>query len=308
MTVAPQAVIVTRPTEYDELLFRHGTRGQVEFFLGERGQTLDELDRRHNAQVEACRQVSRAIPVAWRRAHLDRDDLDRWVFEPDQIIIAVGQDGLVANVAKYLDGQPVIGINPDPNRYPGVLVRHAAPSLAGKLAALTEATPQNGTAPTPGAGIVLERRAMVRVQTDDGQSLRALNELYLGHIGHQSASYRITDPTGRQESQFSSGVIVGTGTGSTGWCRSIWKDRSLAWPLPEPTSTDLAWFVREAWPSATTGATLTAGLLHDDQALQVRSNHDGLVLFGDGIESDRLELPWGQQATISVAPTALHLA
>jgi hypothetical protein len=27
--------------------------------------------------------------------------------------VAVGQDGLIANGAKYLDRQPVVGINPD---------------------------------------------------------------------------------------------------------------------------------------------------------------------------------------------------
>lgn len=41
-----------------------------------------------------------------------RGDLDRFLFEPDDIVLALGQDGLVANVAKYLDGQPVIGSNP----------------------------------------------------------------------------------------------------------------------------------------------------------------------------------------------------
>lgn len=41
-----------------------------------------------------------------KRAHFDR-----FVFAPEDVVIAVGQDGLVANVAKYLDGQPVLGIN-----------------------------------------------------------------------------------------------------------------------------------------------------------------------------------------------------
>lgn len=30
------------------------------------------------------------------------------------IVVVIGQDGLVANTLKYLDGQPVIAINPDP--------------------------------------------------------------------------------------------------------------------------------------------------------------------------------------------------
>ena len=48
-------------------------------------------------------------------------------------MIAVGQDGLVANVAKYLDGQTVIGVNPDPGRNPGVLVRHPPEATASLL-------------------------------------------------------------------------------------------------------------------------------------------------------------------------------
>ena len=53
-------------------------------------------------------------------------------------MVAVGQDGLVANVAKYLDGQPVIGVDPEPGRNPGVLVRHTAGAVAGLLAAVDD--------------------------------------------------------------------------------------------------------------------------------------------------------------------------
>jgi hypothetical protein len=297
MSVAPQAVIVTRPTEYELLLAHHGTRGQVEFFLAERGQGLGELERRHEAQRLALRLVGRAIPATWRRSVLDRDDLARWIFEPNQIVIAVGQDGLVANVAKYLDGQPVIGINPEPDRNPGVLVRNSATTLAGIIDGLAHENP----------AIPIERRRLVEVRIDDGQHLRALNELYLGHSSHQSARYEITEPGGRSETQSSSGLLIGTGTGSTGWCRSVWREREVDWPLPIPTSPDLAWFVREAWPSPATGVDLTSGLLRDGEALTVRSERDGLVIFGDGIEGDHLALGWGQAATISVAKAALHL-
>ncbi len=43
-------------------------------------------------------------------------------------MIAVGQDGLVVNVMKYLDGQPLIGINPIRDVGTGV-----APFQAGQL-------------------------------------------------------------------------------------------------------------------------------------------------------------------------------
>ena len=293
MAVAPRALIVTRPTEYDELLGRHGSRQQVAFFLEQRGQSLDELDRRHAAQTTAVQAVSAAIPVDWRRASLSRADLDRFVFGPEDVVIAVGQDGLVANVAKYLHGQRVIGVNPDPARNPGVLVRHQAGDVAGLLARLA-----NDTA-------TLEARAMVRIGLDDGQELVALNEIFVGDRGHQSARWSIT-VDGLSEQQSSSGLIVGTGTGATGWCASIHRERAGAVELPGPQSTELAWFVREAWPSPWTGTSLTAGRLTNG-ALVLRCESDRLVAFGDGIEDDHLDLAWGQTATIELASTALVL-
>ena len=46
MSLAPRVVIVHRATELDELLARHGTRGQAAFFLSTRGRAIDELEER----------------------------------------------------------------------------------------------------------------------------------------------------------------------------------------------------------------------------------------------------------------------
>ena len=293
MAVAPRALIVTRPTEYDELLGRHGSRQQVGFFLEQRGQDLAVLDKRHAQQQQAIQQVSSAIPVDWRRASLTRADLSRFVFGPEDVIFAIGQDGLVANVAKYLDGQRVVGVNPDVARNPGVLVRHDPSAVARLVPTIAD----GGSAVTP--------LAMVEVVTDSGESLRALNEVFIGHPQHQSARYRIS-VDGNEEHQSSSGLLVGTGTGATGWCASVHRERSLSWSLPSQSSTDLAWFVREAWPSPRTGTTLTGGLLSEGELI-VRCESDRLVAFGDGIETDNLRLGWGQEATVRLAPTALML-
>jgi hypothetical protein len=230
--------------------------------------------------------------------------LPRFMFEPGDIIVVVGQDGLVANAAKYLDGQCVVGINAEPARNPGVLVPHQPQAAAALLAA----------AARPGSPV--SRLAMVTARTDDGQELAALNEVYIGSPGHQTARYTISlagslagDSRANEitEAQASSGVIVATGTGATGWCRSAWLERHSPLRLPRPTDQRLAWFVREAWPSPATGTAFTEGELAAGQQLTLTAAADQLVLFGDGVEADALPLSWGQTVTVSIAPRTLNL-
>jgi hypothetical protein len=294
-TVAPRVVVVARPTEYEELLRRHGTRAQAEFFLKGRGQTLATIDQRHGRQQEALAAVLSAIPRTFRRSRVERRDLARFVFEPEDLLVAVGQDGLVANVAKYLDGQRVIGINPDPTSYDGVLVRHRAADACELVMAA-----QRGSAK-------LEERTKVEVTLDDGQRLFALNEVFVGHRSHQSARYRLR-VSGVEERHSSSGTIVATGTGATGWARSISRDRRDAPRLPSPCERRLSFFVREAFPSISTGTNLTQGLLGEEEALEIVSEmNEAGVIFGDGIEDDRIDFGWGMQARIRVARRSLSL-
>lgn len=297
MTLPPRAVLVHRRTELVELLERHGTRGQAAYFLRTRGRHIEEVAARHEAVRAAIVAVTSVIPADWRRAVVERADLPRFSFAPGDIVVAVGQDGLVANLAKYLDGQVVIGINPEPAINSGVLVPHAPEAAPALLA----------TAAGPDAAEHAERRVMVEATTDDGQRLTALNEIYIGQASHQTARYALTVSGERAEHQASSGLLVATGTGATGWCRSAWLERKSSLALPAATERRLAWFVREAWPSPATGTALTEGDLDGGQTLTVVAESDLLVLFGDGIESDATQLAWGQAATVRLAAQTLRL-
>jgi len=292
MSLTPRAVVIHRRTEFEELVAGHGTRQQAAFFLRTRGRTLEEVEARHAAQLEASTLVAGAIPLEWRRGRVERADLGRFIFGAEDVVVAVGQDGLVANVAKYLDSQPVIGVNPEPARNAGVLVTHSPAGVGDVLGTLATAHVQSLT--------------MVRAVTDDGQTMLALNEIYLGHASHQSARYRIQPPGEGGERQSSSGLLVGTGTGSTGWCRSVWLERHSSLDLPRPEQASLCWFVREAWPSPATGTALTEGTLGPEEGLLVVAESD-LVLFGDGIESDSISIGWGQGVTFSIASRPLRL-
>jgi NAD kinase len=295
MAASPRVIVVTRPTEYEQLLATHGTHGQAAFFLRARNQDIDEAFERHQRLQEARRLVLASVPAAWRRSELDRSELDRFLFGPEDLVVALGQDGLVANVAKYLDGQPVIGVNPDPSSFEGVLVRH---DPAGIDEVLHDA--QRGTA-------AIERRAMVAASTSDGRRLLALNEVFVGHRSHQSARYEVASHDAR-ETQSSTGLVVVTGTGATGWGRSIHRGRVTSVELPNATDRHLVYFVREAWPSIATGTDLVEGIVDHAKPLTITSRMDvGGVCFGDGIETDHLDLRWGEVVHVAPADRLLHL-
>ena len=295
MALPARVVLVYRRSEYSELLSRHATYGQAAFFLSSRGRSIDEVFDRHSRLEAVLHAVTTSLPDNVRRSSVERSELDRYLFAPEDIVMVVGQDGLVANVAKYLDGQPVIGINPEPERNPGALVAHAPADAAVVLAALRAAKAD------------VQSRTMVGATLDDGQTLEALNDLYIGDHGHQSSRYTLSIAGVGAERQSSSGIIVGTGTGSTGWSASIANDRALLDRLPDPSSSDISWFVREAWPSPATASSLTSGVLDPAGSLEVLVESDRLVVFGDGIERDYLSISWGQRLVIAASSRRLNL-
>lgn len=292
-TNSPRAVFVTRESDYELLLARHATREQARFFLETRGQRIETLEDRDRQLHDALKQARLAVPDDWRQAHVHRPDLDRFLFGPEDLIVPVGQDGLVANVAKYLAGQPVLGVNPLPDLYDGILVRVPVQHLANLLRAAAA-----GRAP-------IEHRTMVEARLDTGERLLALNEVFVGHRSHQSARYSIAVGS-EHEDHSSSGLIVASGTGATGWARSIMEAIGTHLPLA-PEEHAVAYFVREPFPSIATGTSLRAGKLAGAPIEITSRMNDGGVIFADGMEQDFLTFDWGRRVSLAPADHALHL-
>lgn len=301
MTLAvnkPRVVLVTRKTPLELLQQRDGTTQQAMFRLRTAGQSIDRQRELHDRFHSALATVLEALAPDQRRVRIDRDELDRFLFAPDDIVLMVGQDGLVPNTAKYLDGQLAIGINPDPAHYDGILCPHP-PQAVGRLLAWAQSPRE--------ASYCIQRRVMAEAVREDGQRLLALNEVFVGHRTHQSARYRIR--LGQREARHSSsGVIVSTGTGSTGWARSIITQRRLDEPMPAVDEPRLAMFVREPWPSVATTTELDFGSIPQEEELVLYSEMgEGGVFFADGIESDFVEFTDGQVLRVRVAEQRLNL-
>ncbi len=294
MSLNPRVVLVSRETEYAALLAKHGTRGQAEFFLSTRGQKIADLEAWDSLQSLTLRAAKEAMPADWSFVHVMRDDLNRFLFAPEDIVVPIGQDGLVANLAKYLDGQQVIGVSPDLAASEGVLTRHSVDRLGDLVRRAAH------------GDVDLQNRTMVQASTGEGLSLLALNELFIGHRSHQSARY-VVRADDAEEFQSSSGMIVATGTGLTGWAKSIMTATHRSFEIA-PDDNRAAFFAREPWPSRTSGADIAAGEIGTDTHLTLLSRiNEGGVIFADGIEQDFLPFDWGNVAEIGIAEKRLAL-
>ncbi|CAJ0688088.1 diacylglycerol kinase catalytic domain-containing protein [Ralstonia mannitolilytica] len=303
-----KVVLVTRRTRLEELVARHHTLAQAKFYLEHLGADFSDYLAENAAYARSLEITVRALQAWGRYQVVDRSYLPNFIFAPDDMVVALGQDGLVANSMKYLDGQPLIGLNPEPSRWDGVLLPFEPKDLGTVLADVAR-----DKRPTKAV-------TMAEARLSDGQVLRAVNDLFIGPRTHASALYEI-ELGERREAQSSSGIIVATGLGSTAWLKSIVTgSMGVAQAMqaggngfhyePQPWDTpQLTFAVREPFPSRASQATLVFGHVDAGQPLKLRSRMpENGVIFSDGMEADYLRFTAGMEATIGVAATQGRLA
>lgn len=297
-----RVIVITRRTAFEDLLVRHHSRAQVAFFLGSRGASIEEFEGAHAAYRRSLEAVAGAIPRELTREVVPRDLLPTFLFREQDLVVAVGPDGLVVNVAKYLDGQPILGVNPDATRVDGILARWAPEAAAARLPRLLRGEFQT------------DAITIARAATNDGQELLAVNDILVGRRDPVSARYAITY-RGRTERQSSSGVLVATGCGSTGWMRSVVTGAQAmtggkpAIDIPfDWSASQLAFAVREPFPSKVTGTSIAVGVIRKGEELVVTSEMgEGGAIYSDGVVEDAVEFNAGTTVRIGVAAKSAKL-
>nr|MBP3280771.1 sugar kinase [Treponema sp.] len=294
-----KVVLVKRRTRYEELKKRYNTVEQARFYIEHLGADFSDYEREDAAYNSALETVRALVRPLARLQEIDREYLPNMIFGADDIVVALGQDGLVANVMKYLSGQPLIGVNPDSARFDGVLLPFEAGDLEKLLPKVIKGS------------FSMKNVAMGKAESKDGQVLYAVNDFFVGVGNHSSARYLIRHGK-LEENQSSSGIIISTGFGMTGWHKSVMAEfRGLARafnlsPIREPSyewdRRELTFQVREPYPSRFTQAELVYGKVTDGESLVLTSSmSENGVVFSDGIFEDAIEFNAGMEIRISVA-------
>ena len=298
--LAPRVIVVHRETRLDELKRRYNTLEQARFYVEHLGADFDDYvaeDRVYKASLNLVRETYQRIAKVQL---VDRSFLSNFIFSGDELVVVVGQDGLVANTLKYVRETPVVGVNPETARYDGVLL----PFSVNDIVSLAPETVKGNR---PKKAITLASASL-----SNGQSIVGVNDIFIGPKQHSSARYEM-EWNNASELQSSSGIIISTGLGSTGWFQSLLmgakgiagslnKDRTslqqgFAW-----NASYLYFCVREPFPSQITGTDLVFGKVSRDKPLVIRSHMpENGVIFSDGILDDTVDFHSGLTVKVGLA-------
>ena len=209
----PRAVLVERPTEYTSCS-RATARASRRASSSTRATARSTRSRAATARWRRpARRVLGAIPPDWRRAAVQRADLDRFLFEPEDVVVVLGP-GRARRQRRQVPRRPA-GDRPQP-RARRCSCRHLAGARRPTCCADVAAGPRGARGAHDGGRAARRRPGAARAQ----RGLRRPRS-------HQSARYTLAVGE-RAERQSSSGLIVATGTGATGWAASIHRERHSA--------------------------------------------------------------------------------
>lgn len=292
-------VLVTRKTRLAQLIARFNSRGQAKFYIEHAGGDFADYQREDDCYTRSLEVLHRALDGVLKLHQIDRELVPTYLFAPSDLILPIGQDGLVANVAKYVGPQPIVPVNPDPERFDGVLLPFRPDQARQAVVRVVE-----GKA-------AIRSITLAEARLADGQRLLGFNDLFVGARSHVSAHYEVR-VAGTRELQSSSGVLISTGAGSTGWLSSMFnmaaglasftgghtgKPMQLAWEDPR-----LVYVVREPFVSRHSQASVIAGVVRPGETIALESRMPvGGVVFSDGVPTDALEFNAGAIATIGAA-------
>lgn len=296
-----KVILVTQKTRLERLIYRYNTQSQAQFYIEHHGGDYSDYLAEHEAYQAAVQTAVSFLETYCHFQIVDKEHIPGYLFGAEDVVIAIGRDGLVANVLKYLTTQRLIGVNPDPRRWDGILLPFTAQDLP-------QVIPE-----------VIKGRRQVRAVTlaqaslSDGQTLCGVNDLFLGQKTHTSALYELQLDE-KKEMQSSSGIIFSTGLGATGWLRSVLAGAAgidrfcgirTAPAIPEGFGWDaeyLYFTVREPYPSRSTGTGIVFGKIEKHAPMQITSlMPENGVIFSDGIEQDCLEFNAGTTAVVGIA-------
>ena len=209
---------------------------------------------------------------------IERSAIKKTVFKNRNLIIAVGGDGTLLRTSHFIKDELLFGVNSNPNRKEGFFMSSCKNDFEKKFDMFLKNK------------FYIEKLARLKSKINKKEICPALNEVFIGNkIPYKTSHYKIFLGN-KTEEQKSSGVLVGTSSGSNAWLKSVGIK-------PFSSSKKFYFIVRDPYTGKLTKPLLTKGFIGNNKILKIKSGMDNGIV---AVDSNK-EYKFKNGSTIEIA-------
>lgn len=298
-------VICVKRTKWQRDLERYGDQDFLKRIYDLQNHAFEKVYSSHERQIQNLEKLKQCLPEA---EYIFREDLVAFEPRPDQILVSLGGDNHFVYCARFAGNEPILAINSDPATSTGSLLYFDTDSFLKKLNRLKDSGQKLSTE-------IIRQEAWTMVEAElqypDGRIIRTgpcISEISIRNAFPDAMSRYVLSLDGEPpEEQKSSGLLIATGAGSTGWFRnclppSIQRSSHATFGREESVFRIVA---REPGFKAGRKYRYRYRSLETEQ-LKVISEMDGEFTV-DAHEERRFPFPPATQAIIQLSEQRLHV-
>ena len=215
--------------------------------------------------------------------YIERSELKKTIFRNKNLVIVIGGDGTFLRTSHFVKNQLLLGVNSNPNKKEGFFMSCCKNDFDKKFELFLKNK------------FYVEKLTRLKSRIDKKEICSALNEVFIGNkVPYKTSLYKIFLGN-KNEEQKSSGVLVGTGSGSNAWLKSTGVK-------PFSSSKKFYFIVREPYIGKLTKPLLTKGFIGYNKVLKIKSEMDNGIVAVDSNKEYRFKKGSVIEITISKNP------
>lgn len=220
---------------------------------------------------------------------INRNKIKKSHFRNRNMIISIGGDGTFLKTAHFIDDKtPAFGVNADPSKKEGFFTSSNRKNFEKKIITILS-----------GKNFRVIKLTRLESKIGNRKLETSLNEIYIGHSKPYSTVMYDLKIGGRVECQKSSGVLIGTASGSHAWLSSAGGRR-----LPKQ-SKKFQLVVREPYFGRLTKPKIVHKIFNPNEKIKIFSKTKDSIVVVDSLSR---EYPFkiGKKLTITVSDSPLR--
>jgi len=289
----PSVLVAIKRSKWERDIIHYGSEDAVKKIYILQNNGYERIHSSHIRQLQARDALKQALGNA---EYIYREELTRVNFSDYDLVITLGGDNHFVHVSQFIKDTPVAGINSDPETSSGVLLHFTIDSFINQI---KTGINLNNLEIDYWTGIEGE------LHFPDGQIVktgRALSEISIRNSFAEHMSRYILSTDKITEEQKCSGLLLATGTGSTGWFSNCVPESEIKHCTFKKDADFFRFTARER--SGGKKYKLHYGEIKKGETLQLMSEMDGMLCLDSDIRRV-FNLPPGCRAILKVCEEKL---